>query len=261
MSEKKMLLDLIGKRAVITMNSPGTMNALDMEESRELLDTFREAAAGKPAAIILRSSARAFCSGGNVKSMHSADDRSSYLRKISSSIHSCVKEIRSLPIPVIAVVDGYAGGAGFALMLACDIIIASDRARFNTAFLTIGAAPGCGTWFYTKFMSYHQAAEAVFTCRTMDAEEGKGIGFVNHVVPHEEIEQKVDEVAGKIECMPPRALGEAKRLLNLSYRNTLEAHLETESNAIAESSLSDEFNEGVLSFVEKRKADFSKLRE
>jgi len=258
---KKILLEFAGRRAIITLNSPETLNALDIEGSRQLLKCLRKATAQEPTVVILKSGARAFCSGGNVKSMHSAGDRRAYLKELTAGIHACVKELRTMPVPVIAEVDGFAGGAGFALMLACDIIVATDRARFNTAFLTIGAAPGCGTWFYTRFMSYHQAAEAVFTCRTMDAAEGKRLGFINHVVSRDELAAKVDELAGQIESRPARALTEAKRLLNLSYLNTLETHLEMESGAISDSGLTEEFHEGVSAFVEKRKADFMKLRK
>jgi len=261
MADRKIRLEVNGRRAFISLDSPGTMNALDIGETRELLETLREAKAMDPAVIVLRSTTPVFSSGGNVKSMHSAGDRHSYLRDLTAGIHACVKEIRSLSVPVIAQVDGFAGGAGFALMLACDIIVASSRAKFNTAFLTIGAAPGCGTWFYTKFMSYHQAAELVFSCNTIDANDGKRLGFVNYVVAPEDLEEKVNEVAAGVECKPAHALAEAKRLLNLSYLNSLETHLEMESNAISDSGLTDEFHEGVSAFVEKRKADFDRLRD
>ena len=158
--------------------------------------------------------------------------------------------------PVIAAVNGAAFGAGLSLVMSCDLIIAVEGTKFNTAFINIGLAPGCGTYFMTRLFGYHKACELVLTAKTFTAEEAFAMGFVNEVVKREEFDKKIMQYAAKFMHLPPLAVGMAKMLLNESLHNDLLSHLELESITAARSAASKDFEEGVRAFVEKRKANF-----
>jgi len=139
--------------------------------------------------------------------MHDAKDKPEFLRKLTKTIHKCVIEMRTMEKPVIASVNGAAFGAGLSLALACDIIIASKDAKFGTAFIGIGLAPGCGTQFFTKVVGYQKACEYILTSRVFTAEKALEIGIVNKVVEPEKLDETVEEFISKFRNLPPIAVG------------------------------------------------------
>jgi 2-(1,2-epoxy-1,2-dihydrophenyl)acetyl-CoA isomerase len=164
--------------------------------------------------------------------------------------------MRGMQKPVIAAVNGHAFGAGLSLALACDIIIASKNAKFGTAFIGIGLAPGCGTQFFTKVMGYQRACEYILTSKIFTAEKAEELGLINKTVEEKDLEKSVEEFVNKFRTLPPIAVGKAKMLINKSMENTMKDHLELESLTAAEAAGTKDFKEGVAAFVEKRKAIF-----
>ncbi|EMR74814.1 enoyl-CoA hydratase/carnithine racemase [Thermoplasmatales archaeon SCGC AB-540-F20] len=148
--------------AYITLNRPERLNSFDMKLGEELYDVLQDINT-KPEirAVIIKGTGKGFCGGGDVKEMYAAEDKSQFLRDLTIAIHKCVIEMRSMEKPVIAAVNGAAFGAGLSLALACDIIIAAKEAKFGTAFIGIGLAPGCGTQFFTKLTGYQRACEYI----------------------------------------------------------------------------------------------------
>ena len=206
--------------------------------------------------VIIKGTEKGFCGGGDVKEMHNAKDKSKFLRELTLAIHKCVLEMRNMQKPVIAAVNGHAFGAGLSLALACDIIIASKNAKFGTAFIGIGLAPGCGTQFFTKLVGYQRACEYILTSKVFTAEKAEELGIINIAIDDKELEKTVEDFANKFRVLPPIAVGKAKMLINKSMENSMEDHLKLESLTATEAAATKDFEEGVAAFVEKRKAVF-----
>ncbi len=243
--------------AHITLNRPERLNSFDMKLGEELYDVLQDINT-KPEirAVIIKGTGKGFCGGGDVKEMYAAEDKSQFLRDLTIAIHKCVIEMRSMEKPVIAAVNGAAFGAGLSLALACDIIIAVKEAKFGTAFIGIGLAPGCGTQFFTKLTGYQRACEYILTSKTFTAEDAKQLGIVNKVVDSSELDSAIEEFISKFKKLPPIAVGKAKMLINKSLDNDMISHLELESITAAKSAGTEDFKEGVTAFAEKRKPIF-----
>lgn len=243
--------------AYITLNRPERLNSFDMKLGEELYDVLQDINT-KPEirAVIIKGTGKGFCGGGDVKEMYAAEDKSQFLRDLTIAIHKCVIEMRSMEKPVIAAVNGAAFGAGLSLALACDIIIAVKEAKFGTAFIGIGLAPGCGTQFFTKLTGYQRACEYILTSKTFTAEDAKQLGIINKVVDSSELDSAIEEFISKFKKLPPIAVGKAKMLINKSLDNDMISHLELESITAAKSAGTEDFKEGVTAFAEKRKPIF-----
>jgi 2-(1,2-epoxy-1,2-dihydrophenyl)acetyl-CoA isomerase len=243
--------------AYITLNRPDRLNSFDITLGHELYTVLKEVGQDHEIrAVVIKGTGNGFCSGGDVKEMYAAKDKSRFLRELTQTIHRCVIEMRSMEKPVVAVVNGAAFGAGLSLALACDIIIAVKEAKMSTAFIGIGLAPGCGTQFMTRLIGYQRACEYILTSKSFTAEEGHRLGIVNIVVDAEQLDRAVEEVVSAFRTLPPIAIGKAKMLINKGYQNDMVTHLELESKTAAWSAGTEDFAEGVTAFVEKRKPVF-----
>lgn len=243
--------------AYILLNRPERLNSFDIKLGEELYRALKEIHKKQEIrAVVLKGTGKGFCGGGDVKEMYDAEDKSKFLRDLTKAIHRCVIEMRTMEKPVIAAVNGAAFGAGLSLALACDIIIAVKNAKLGTAFIGIGLAPGCGTQFFTKLVGYQKACEYILTSKTFTAEEAQQLGIVNKVVDADKLDDAVEEFVSKFKKLPPIAVGKAKMLINKSLDNDMITHLELESLTASLSAASDDFNEGVTAFVEKRKPVF-----
>ena len=241
--------------ATILLNRPERLNSFDLKLGDELYEALRSISNDSDVrVVVIKGKGKGFCGGGDVKEMYAAEDKPNFLRRLTKAIHKCVIEIRKMEKPVIAAVNGCAYGAGFSLVLACDLVIAVKDAKFNTAFVNIGLAPGCGTYFIARSMPYQRACELVLTAKTFNAQEAFDMGLVNKVV--DDLDAAIDEYASKFKKLPPLAVGMAKMLLNEGMQNDLINHLELESETASLSAGSEDFFEGVKAFVEKRKAVF-----
>lgn len=257
MKYETLLLDTREKVAYIILNRPERLNSFDMKLGEELHKVLLDISKDNDIrAVVIKGTGMGFCGGGDVKEMHSAKDKSKFLRELTKAIHRCVIEMRNMEKPVIAAVNGYAFGAGLSLALACDIIIAVKDAEFGTAFIGIGLAPGCGTQFFTKLVGYQKACEYILTSKTFTAEKAKELGIVNKVVDSKELDEAVEMYTSKFRKLAPIAVGKAKMLINKSMENDMITHLELESKTAAFSAGTEDFKEGVTAFVEKRKPVF-----
>ena len=254
---KTLQINIKDNVAYILLNRPQRLNSFDIKLGEELYEVLKDINA-KPEirAVVLKGTGKGFCGGGDVKEMYDAKDKSKFLRDLTKAIHRCVIEMRTMEKPVIAAINGAAFGAGLSLALACDIIISVKDAKFGTAFIGIGLAPGCGTQFFTKLVGYQKSCEYILTSKTFTAEEAHNLGIVNKVVEADRLDDAVDEFVSKFKKLAPIAVGKAKMLINKSLDNDMIAHLKLESLTASLSAASDDFNEGVTAFVEKRRPLF-----
>lgn len=243
--------------AYITLNRPERLNSFDMKLGEELYEVLHDTSKNKEIrAVVIKGTGKGFCSGGDVKEMHASKDKSQFLRDLTKAIHKCVIEMRNMEKPVIAAVNGHAFGAGLSLVLSCDIVIAVKEAKFCTAFIGIGLAPGCGTQLFTKLVGYQRACEYILTSKTFTPEKAFELGIINKVVESDELDDAVEEFASRFRELAPIAVGKGKMLINKSMENDLISHLELESKTASLSAGTDDFKEGVTAFVEKRKPVF-----
>jgi len=243
--------------AYITLNRPKRLNSFDMKLGKELYEILKKASSDKKIkAVVIRGTGKGFCGGGDVKEMHDAKDKSDFLRQLTKAIHKCVIEIRTMEKPVIAAVNGYAFGAGFSLALACDIIISVKKAKFGTAFIGIGLAPGCGTQLFTQLVGYQKSCEYILTSKVFNAEEAEKLGIANKIVDEKDLDKETEKYVNIFLKFPSVAVGKAKMLINKSLKNDFKKHLELESITASETAGTDDFKEGVSAFVNKRKPNF-----
>jgi 2-(1,2-epoxy-1,2-dihydrophenyl)acetyl-CoA isomerase len=258
-TESPLLVTLENGIKRITFNRPKSRNAITPEMfglfSQAILDSVKD----DSKVIILTGAEDAFCAGadlGGFNAMDSANyDVSASLR---NTTNPAIIAMRETPKPIIARVHGFAAGIGCNYALACDLIIASEEAKFAELFVRIGLMPdGGGTHFVPQLVGYHKAFEMIALGETVTAQEAFKLGIVNRVVPYGELDATVDKIAERLKNSPALSLANIKAGLNYGLTHSLAESLEFEAVHQAECFHSADFREGVLAFIEKRKAVFS----
>ena len=253
------LLEKADAIATLTLNRPEARNAIDLTMREEIVSALDELEAEAAIRVVLFTGAgEHFCAGGDVKSMRAKRHTAAEGRARVESLNRMVLRLVHFPRPTIAMVDGFAVGAGCNLALCCDLIVASDRAKFGEVFARIGLVPdGAGTYFLPRRVGLAKAKELVFTADVIDAAEALRIGLVNRVVPAGDLRAVTLELALKIAHGPPRALALAKELLNRASTSELDAALDLEAFAQAVALTTEDHQEGLAAFFEKRAPRFS----
>ena len=257
MDHQTVLYHVHDKCAYITLNRPERLNSFNMKLGQEPFKVLHQAAIDDNIkVVVLSGNGKGFCGGGDVKEMHQAKDKPQFLRELSKAIQKCVIEMREMEKPVIGWVNGAAFGVGCSLAMACDIIIASTKARFSTAFISIGLAPGCGTKLLTQTIGYQKACEYILTSKLFSADDALQLGIANKVVDEEKGEEEIKRYVKLFNSFPSIAVGKAKMLINKSLDNNMKDHFELESNTASSTAGTQDFMEGVAAFAEKRKPIF-----
>ncbi len=241
---------------VVTLDRPDKLNALTVE-MRDALGTHFEAAGRDPAvrAVLLQGAGTAFCASGDVDRMgaFTADSGREHIKRA----HRMVRTLANIEKPVVAAVRGAVAGIGWSMALACDAIVASESARFSMVFRHVGLAPdGGAVYFLTQHLGLLRAKEIVYSGRRLDAAEAHALGLVNRVVPDAELDAAAWEQAQAFAQGPTFALGIGKKLFKLMYPPDLEAFLDAEAWAQGLALQSDDHQEGLRAFREKRKPVF-----
>ncbi|MBS77766.1 enoyl-CoA hydratase/isomerase family protein [Variovorax sp.] len=247
-----------GATLLIRINRPERRNAFDLEVRQGLADAVIEARDDDTVrAVVITGTQGVFCAGGDLKSLSEAKRPVFKDRERIRRLHTWFHELVNLEKPVIAAVDGPAFGAGFNLALACDFVVASERARFCAVFGRIGLVPDLGGFFLLpRIVGLQRAKDLVFSAREMQVDEAMHMGIVFRKVAHERLEQDALELAARYHAASTEALGIAKNILNRSFnldQNTL-AELESSAQALA---LHTEYHdEAVGNFLAKRGLSF-----
>jgi len=258
MGYRSLLVDKIDGIATLTMNRPEARNALDVPMREELVNALDEIERDAAVRVVILTGAGGhFSAGGDVKTMAARRHTAAEGRARVELLNRFVLRLFNFPKPTIAMVDGFAVGAGCNIALGCDMIVASDRAKFGEVFLKIGLVPdGGGTWLLQRVVGLSKAKEMVLTADIIDAAEALRIGLVNRVVPAAELESVTRALAAKIALGPPLAATLAKSLLNRAATVDLAAALEGEAFGQSNAITSEDHAEGVRAFLEKRAPKF-----
>ncbi|MBI3015532.1 MAG: enoyl-CoA hydratase [Candidatus Tectomicrobia bacterium] len=249
--------------AQITLNRPDQLNALNIPMCREVMSAL-EICQSDPQVrcVTVTGAGRAFCFGGDVKLMLESVQRGDsegerFLRELVFYLHGMISAIRRLEKPVVGAVNGVASGAGFSLALACDLVLASDAARFNQAYVKIGlSVDGGSSYFLPRHLGMKKAAELFFTGDMIDAAKAFELGIVNRVVPADELNRAAFDLASRLAEGATLAMGRTKMLLNSCFHESLESQMEIERQLIRQSTRSQDFAEGIRAFAEKRSPKF-----
>ena len=258
MSYEDIIFEVSERIATVTLNRPDALNATTDRLYQELQDVIPKIAAD-PAigCVILTGAGRGFCAGADLKA--SKDDLTPLQRRARHRwiLRDVLEPLYKLEKPVIAAVNGPAAGAGANIALACDIVIASEKASFVQAFAKIGLVPDLGGLFLlARAVGMNKAKELCFTARKVDATEALAIGIANKIVAPEALMTEARAMAALIAAGSPTAMAMTKRLLNFSQTATIEQMLEYEGYAQTIAYLTPEYREGVAAFREKRAPDF-----
>ncbi len=260
MDYKSMGFEIRDNVAWITFNRPEAYNAIDSHATKEFHDIVNRRSVDRSvrAVVLTGTGDRAFCAGGDVAEFaRSGDNMELLVRAMTGDLHTGISRLAWLRAPVIAAVNGVAAGAGLSLAACADLVIASDTAKFTSAYTHIGLTPdGSSTFFLTRLLGRRRVLELYMTNRVLTAQEALDWGLVNRVVPAADLMTEVTKLATQLAKGPTQAYGGIKKLVMMSPNDTLESQMERETRVIAEMSTTKDAREGIKAFVEKRKPNF-----
>ncbi len=256
MTYEYFLLDIQDRIALVKINRPEALNALSSKvlcEFESLID--RLASSREVDVLVLTGEGRAFVAGADIAEMRglsAAEGRSFGL--LGARVF---RKLELLDMPVIAAVNGFALGGGLELALACDIRLASDKAKFGQPEVTLGITPGfSGTQRLSRLIGPARAKELIFTGDMIKAEDALAIGLVSRVLPAEELLPAALELARKIAKNARRAVAYAKTAINRGYETDLETGIAIEADLFGLCFATSDQKEGMTAFLEKRPAVF-----
>jgi enoyl-CoA hydratase len=254
MSYENIAVEKDGAIGIVTLNRPQQLNALSYGLVKELALAM-EALDQDPEVrvLVVTGGEKVFAAGADIKEMAEAgpfDERVQARLAFRDRINKISK-------PVVAAVSGYALGGGCELALSCDIIVASETARFGQPEINLGTIPGSGgTQRLTRLVGKYRAMEMVLVGEYVDAAEARRLGLVNKVVPVELLLEEAKAIAGKIAAKPPLAVKFVKESINKALNTTLDEGLEFERKSFYLLFSSEDRKEGMKAFLEKRKPEF-----
>ncbi len=258
--EGLVLLDIAGGIARIRLNRPEASNAVDADLLRELHEAALRCHADPTVrVVVLSGEGRNFCAGGDVKTFASkGEDLPDYLREATAWLQLATAALIQCKAPVIAQVQGFAaGGAGFGLVCAADLVVAGEGAKFFSGAVRVGMAPDGGTTVtLSRIVGLRRAMDILLTNPTLSASEALAHGIVTRVVPDSELSKAVDELAAELAAQPPLGLAATKRLVWDGLGATVAERMPEEARVVSELSGTADSREALAAVIERRPGVF-----
>lgn len=253
-----------GAVLVLSNNNVAARNALSVEFYTAVRNALDEAASDASiSAIVLTGEGGHFCSGGDLRQLAKRRELTVPERRVRlEGLHDLIRAVRDCPKPVIAAVEGAAAGAGLSLAMACDMLVAAKDAKFTVAYVKVGLTPdGGATAFLAEFVSRQVLTELCLTGAPLSGERMHALGAVNRLVESGGALSEALALATDIASGPQQAMSRIKNLCRHAMRNSLEDQLELEAQFMVEAMGSDESREGMDAFLNKRKPNYTQLRQ
>ncbi|WP_163529126.1 enoyl-CoA hydratase/isomerase family protein [Halobacillus ihumii] len=257
LSNEHLSVSLNGPVLSCVLNRPDSLNAFSDQMVAGLQDALLEAKRNEDIKVVVLSGAgRSFSAGGDVKNMGQATSKEMY--EHLGGLNKLILMIKDLAKPVVAVVHGYAAGAGFNLALACDQIIAAEESKFVLSFAQVGlVSDGGGHYFLARILGPYRAKELLFKAEPVPAETALDWGLVNRVFPLSDLEEGAMDYALGLAKGPVQALGMMKKLVDQSDQSDLATILEQERLVQTMMAQTNDHKEGIQAFKDKRKPVFA----
>jgi methylglutaconyl-CoA hydratase len=246
--------------ARVTLNRPEIHNAFNEIMIQELIDVFKDISSDKDArVVVLTGNGKSFCAGADLNWMKKVVDFS-YEENLKESLElaDLFYLIYSLPKPTIARVNGAAIGGGAGLVAVCDIVIASEKAKFSLSEVKLGLVPACISPYEVRRIGEKNCRELFLTGERIDAQKALNFGLVNQVVPYDELDKTVDEIVKQLSNSGPNALAMCKKLLQNVPQMSFDEVKKYTAEMIASLRISEEGQEGMNAFLQKRRPNWTK---
>jgi 2-(1,2-epoxy-1,2-dihydrophenyl)acetyl-CoA isomerase len=239
--------------AILSLNRPEKYNPLSQQMLGELLDAFTTLRSDPEVKVVLLTGeGKAFCAGGDINDMLGGKLKLDYVA--GRTLGKTIQAIQGIEKPVICALNGIAAGGGAGVALACDVVYASEKARFSEIYANIGMVPDCGNlWLLPRVVGPHKAKELCFTAEIIDAQEMYRLGIAQKLFAPEELIPKTLEFCKRLACGPLMAYKYIKTFVDRGWGQSLEQFYDLEALAVETVMSSEDFKEGCAAFVEKRK--------
>ena len=254
MSFHNILLERDGSSMWLTLNRPADANAISMALAEEFCTAVEQAEADPSChVLILQGSGKYFCAGGDIAMMAAAPDPGEFLGALAQKMHEGLLALANSRLITIAVVHGFAAGAGLGLVLNADIVLASENAGFVSAYGAVGLTPDCGvSYLLPQLVGQRRATEISLLGRSVTAAEGLAWGLVSEVLPSDELANRARELTGQLNASATQMLGPTKLLLNSVKNAGYAQHLAQEAETIATMISHPDTEKRIAAFVARR---------
>lgn len=248
---------LDGGVARLTLNRPDRLNSFTVQMHGEVADALSQLEGAR--CLVITGAGRGFCAGQDLNDRAVAPGEAVDLGdSVERFYNPLIRRLTSLPMPVIARVNGVAAGAGANIALACDLVVAAKSAKFIQSFAAIGLIPDSGgTWVLPRLVGQARALGLALTGEPLPAEKAAEWGLIWKAVEDDQLDAEVDALAAKFAAGAPRGLAAIKRMIRESWGQTLDQELDRQRDAMRELGFSEDYREGVRAFMEKRPPQFT----
>lgn len=247
----------------LTVSLTGAGNTLDRDAilaGREALHSVMRGDR-RARALLLSGQGDNFCTGGNVRNFHGADDRRTYLRGLAHDLHGFLSDLYATQLPTVAAAQGWAAGAGMSIVLHADFAIGGPSTTLKPSYPGIGLSPDGGmSWLLPRIVGLGRARTILMGDEKIDADTARSLGILSELVADDQVKDRARGVAAGLAAGPTGSYAAIRRLLFSSSSNTLGEQLRDEAESIADLAITGEGIEGVNAFVEKRIPDFPTAR-
>lgn len=257
--QRRLVLDVRDGVATLTLARPEAHNAMDLpfvqafDRETERID--RLALDGEVGCLVVRAQGRSFCVGGDLGGFTTSSDTSAHIARMAAHAHRGIDRLHHLPVPVVTAVHGAVAGAGLGILLASDIVVATDSATFTVAYAAAGLTPDAGvSWGLPRAVGRVRAMDALLSNRRVGASEAAEWGLVSRVVPADRLDDEVAGLVRSIITLPTAVVRANKRLMRQSLSVSIAEHLADEAESIARFSAAPFAQQAIAAFLRPREA-------